>query len=137
MMKMRLHDEHWYKNWRSQILCGDVSNPWVLKPSHTIKAFSYSNHVKLHCIQENFEEISTFPPFTSQHATLVHDIGDGHVGRHSMTLQGSLDKYSIDGNEEWWKWYFMMNIIANLYDLKYYVGTSRILDFWNPPIFWR
>jgi hypothetical protein len=40
-------------------------------------------------------------PFTSQSATLVDNgIGNGLVGRHSMKLQDSFDKDSLDGNDE-------------------------------------
>ena len=40
-------------------------------------------------------------PFTSQCATLVDNgIGDGLVGRHSMTFQESFDNDSVDGNDE-------------------------------------
>jgi hypothetical protein len=51
-------------------------------------------------MQEQFEEISTLAPFTAHCVTLVDDIGDGHVGRHSMKFQESFDKYSIDVNDE-------------------------------------
>ena len=40
-------------------------------------------------------------PFTAQRATLVDNgIGDGIVGRCSMTFQETFDKDSIDGNGE-------------------------------------
>ena len=40
-------------------------------------------------------------PFTTQRATSVdHGIGDGLVGRCSMTFQESFDNDPIDGNEE-------------------------------------
>jgi hypothetical protein len=40
-------------------------------------------------------------PFTTQRAMLVDNgIGDGIVGRRSMTFQESFDKDSIDGNGE-------------------------------------
>ena len=40
-------------------------------------------------------------PFTTQRATLVDNgIGDGIVGRCSMTFLESFDKDSVDGNGE-------------------------------------
>ena len=40
-------------------------------------------------------------PFTDQCATSVdNDIGDGLVGRRSITFQESFDKDSINGNVE-------------------------------------
>ena len=50
MMAMTLHDKHWWKHGWSQRLCGHVKNSWALKPSHTMKACVFSNHVKFRCI---------------------------------------------------------------------------------------
>ncbi|CAF1524969.1 unnamed protein product, partial [Adineta steineri] len=47
------------------------------------------------------EGISTLAPFATQHAMSVDNgIGDGLVGRCSMTFQESFEKDSIDGNGE-------------------------------------
>jgi len=74
-------------------------------------------------------------PFIAHRATLVDEIGDGHVGRRStMKLQESFDKKYVDVNDECWKWDCMMNVDANMDDLKYYARTSNILKYWNPPI---
>ena len=43
----------------------------------------------------------------------------------------------MDENDEWWQWDCMMNVDANVDDLKYYADTSCILESWNPPITWR
>jgi hypothetical protein len=70
-----------------------------LKPSHTIKACVLSNHVKFQRIQAEVEGISTLALFIVQRMTLVDNgIGDGLVGRRSMTLQERFDKYFVDGN---------------------------------------
>ena len=77
-------------------------------------------------------------PFTTQCVTSMdHGIGDGLVGRHSMTFQESFDKYLIDQNGEWWQWDCMMNVVANVDDLKDYVGTTWILEPLNLPTLWR
>ena len=66
-----------------------------------MKACVSSNHVKFRCIQAQVEGISRLDPFTAQRVTSVDNgIGDGHVGRRSMTFQESFDKDSIDGNDE-------------------------------------
>ena len=39
-------------------------------------------------------------PFIAHRATSMDDIGDGHVGRGSMTFQESSKKYCVDGNDE-------------------------------------
>ena len=66
-----------------------------------MKANVLSNHVKFQCIQAQFEGISKLAPFTTQRATSVDDgIGDGLVGRHSMTFEECFNKDSIDGNDE-------------------------------------
>jgi len=66
-----------------------------------MKTCVLSNHVKFQCIHAQFEGISTFSPFTAQRAMSVDNgIGDGLVGRCSMTFQESFDKDSIDGNGE-------------------------------------
>ena len=58
-----------------------------------------SNHVKFRCIQAQVEGISGLAPFTAQHVMSIdNEIGDGIVGRLSMTFQESFDKDSIDGN---------------------------------------
>ena len=50
-------------------------------------------------MQAQVEGISTLDPFTAQHVTPVdHGIGDGLVGRHSMTFLECFDKDSTDGN---------------------------------------
>ena len=60
-----------------------------------------SNYIKLQLIQAQVEGISTLSPFTAQSATSVDNgIGDGIVGRRSMTFQESFNKDSIDGNVE-------------------------------------
>ena len=60
-----------------------------------------SNHVRFQSIQSQVEGISMLAPFTTQRATSVdHGIGDGLVGRHSMSFQERFDKYSIVGNDE-------------------------------------
>ena len=47
------------------------------------------------------EGISMLAPFIAQRPTLVYnDIGDGLVGRRSMTFQESFDKDYVDGNCE-------------------------------------
>ena len=64
-----------------------------------MKARVLSKHVKFRHIHAQVEGISTLSPFTAQCATSVDNgIGDGLVGRHSMTFQESFDKDSIDGN---------------------------------------
>ena len=69
--------------------------------SHTMNACVLSNHVKFRCINAQAQGISTLAPFTSQRATSVDNgIGDGLVGRRSMTFQESFDKDSIDGNDK-------------------------------------
>ena len=111
---------------------------WAFKPSHTVKACVLSNHVKFQCIHAQFEGISMLAPFTAQCTTLVDNgIGDGLVGRCSMTFQDSFDKDSLDGNGKWWQWGCMMNIYENMDDLKYFSVTSSILEPWNPPTLWR
>ena len=76
-------------------------HPSTLKPSYTMKASVVSNHVKFQRIQEQVEGISTLAPFTSQPTMLVYNgIGDGCVGRRSMTFQESFDKDFVDGNGE-------------------------------------
>ena len=55
----------------------------------------------------------------------------------SMTFQESFDKDSIDGNGEWRQWDYMMNIDENMDDLKHHVGTTCILEPWNPPTPWK
>ena len=71
------------------------------KPSHTVKACVLSIHVKFRLIKAQVEGISKLVPFTAQRATSMDNgIGDGLVGRHSMTLQDSFDKDSLDGNGE-------------------------------------
>ena len=77
-------------------------------------------------------------PIHCQHAMLVDNgIGDGIVGRHSMTLQESFDEDSLDGNSEWWQSDYMMNIDENVDNLKDYASTTCILEPWNPPTLWR
>ena len=121
-MTMRLHDECWCKHGRSQWLCRNIEHPRGLKPSHTVKKCFLSNHAKFQCIQAQFGGISTLAPFTAQCATSVdHGIGDGIVGIPSITFQESFDKYSIDGNGNWWQWDYMMNIDENVDDLKDYM----------------
>ena len=72
-----------------------------LEPSHTMKACVLSNHVKFQCIHTQFEGISTLAPFIAQCAmSMDNGIGDGLVGRHSMTFKESFDKDSVDGNGE-------------------------------------
>ena len=45
-------------------------------------------------------------PFIAQCTTSVDNgIGDGLVGRCSMTFQESFDKDSIDGNVKWCQWH--------------------------------
>ena len=109
MMTMRLHDERWCKRGGSQRLCGHVKHPWAFKPSNTVKACVLSNHVKFWPIHAQVEGISMLVPFTAQRVmSLDHGIGDGLVGRRSMTFVENLDKDSIDGmvNDEnetaWW-----------------------------------
>jgi hypothetical protein len=60
-----------------------------------------SNHVKYKSIHEHIEGISTLDTFTTQCVTLVDNgIGDGLVGRRSMTFQESFDKHFVDWNGE-------------------------------------
>ena len=60
-----------------------------------------SNHVKFQRIQAQVEGISVLAHFTPQCATSMDNgIGDGLVGRRSMTFQESFDKDSIDVNVE-------------------------------------
>ena len=67
--------------------------PWALKISHTVKACVLSNHVKFRRIHAQVEEISMLAPFTAQRVKSVDNgIGDGLVGRRSMTFQESFDK---------------------------------------------
>ena len=109
----------------------------TLKPSHTVKACVLSNHVKFWCIHAQVEGISTLAPFSTQHVTSVDNgIGDGLVGRHSMTFRDSFTKDSL-GNGEWWQWDYMMNIDENMDNLNDYVGKTWILNPWNPPTPWR
>jgi hypothetical protein len=100
MIKMIPHNEGSCKRGGCQILCREVRNPLVLKTSHTVKACVSSNHVKFQCIQTHFEEILTLAPFTAYHAASADDIGDGCVGRRSMTFQYSFKKKNVDGKEE-------------------------------------
>jgi len=138
MMKIILHNEHWWKHGRSQRLCRNDMYPRALKPSHTVKACVLSNHVKFQHIQEQVEWISTLAPFTAQRATSVDNgIGDGLVGRCSMTFQESFDKDSLAWNGKWWQWDYMMNVDENMDDIKDYVGTTCILEPWNLPTPWR
>ena len=66
-----------------------------------MKACVLSNHAKFQHIQAPVEEISKLAPFTTQRVTLVDNgIGDGLVGRCSMTFQESFDQDSVDGNGE-------------------------------------
>ena len=78
-------------------------------------------------------------PFTAQCAMSVDNgIGDGIViGRCSMTFQKSFDKYSLDGNGEWWQWSCMMKVDENGDNRKDYAGMTCILDPWNHPTPWR
>ena len=56
----------------------------------------------------------------------------------SMTSQERFNNDSIDLNEKWWQSDCMMNIDENVDDLvKDYVGTTCILEPWNPPKTWR
>ena len=139
MMTMRLRDERWCKYGWSQILFRHIMHPWCLKPSHAMKACILSNHVKFRCIQSQVEGISTLAPFTAQRAMLLDNgIGDGIVGRRSMTFQESFDKDFVDGNGEWWQWDCMMNVDENMDDIvKDYAGTTSILNPWNPSTMWR
>ena len=103
-----------------------------------MKACVLSNHVEFQHIQAQVEGISMLAPFTTQCVTSVdHGIGDGLVGRRSMTFQDSFNKDSLDGNGEWWQWNYMMNVNENVDNLKDYVGTTCILEPWNPPTPWR
>ena len=138
-MTMRLHDERWWKCRQYQRLCGHDMHPSAFKPSHTVKACVLSNHVKFRCIQAKVEGISTLAPFTAQCVMLVDNgISDGLVGRCSMTYKESFDKDSAYGNGEWLHWDCMMNVDENVDDLvKDYVGTTCILEPWNPPTVWR
>ena len=68
---------------------------------------------------------------------MYHGIGDGLVGRFSMTFQVSFNKDSIDRNGKWWLWDYIMNIDKNMDDLKHHVGMTCILEPWNPPMAWR
>ena len=52
-------------------------------------------------------------------------------------IQESFVNFSIDGNGKWWLWACMMNVDANVDDLKDYANTSSILDPGNPPTSWR
>ena len=66
-----------------------------------MKACVLSNHVKFQCIQAQVEGISTLAPFIAQCAMSVDNgVGDGLVGRRSMTFQESFNKDFIDGNGE-------------------------------------
>ena len=70
-------------------------------------------------------------PFAAQRGMLVDNwIGDGLViGGHSMTFQKSFDNDSLDGNDEWWQWDYMMNVDENVEDLvKYFAGMTCILE---------
>ena len=135
---MILHDECWWRSGRSQTLCGHNMHPLALKPSHTMKACVLSNHVKFWCIHAQVEGILTLAPFIAQRVMSIDNgIGDGIVGRRSMTFQESFDKYFVDGNGEWWQGDCMMNVDENVDDLKYYAGTTCIPEPWNPPIAWR
>ena len=123
----------------SQTICGHDMHPWALKPSHSVKACVLSNHVKFRRIHAQVEGMSTLFPFTTQRTTSVDNgIGDELVIRIcSMTFKGSFDKYSLDGNDEWWQWDYMMNVNENLENLKDDVGMTCILEPWNPPTPWR
>ena len=135
---MRVHDEHWHKRGWSQIFCRNTMHPSTLIPSQTMKACVLSNHVKFWYIHAQFEGISTLATFIAQRAVSVdHGIGDGLVGRCSMTFQESFNKYFIDGNGKWWQWDCMMNVDENVDDLKDYASTTCILEPWNPPTPWR
>ena len=81
------HDERSWKCGQYQILCGDIINPWVLKPSHTVKACVWSNDVEFWCIHAHTKEISMLAPFTTHCVTSVDDISDWHVGRGSMKFK--------------------------------------------------
>ena len=75
--------------------------PRALKPSHNVKACVLCNHVKFQCIHAQVEGISILFLFTAQRAMLVDNgIGDGLVGRRSMTFEDSFDKDSFDMNGE-------------------------------------
>ena len=66
-----------------------------------MKACVLSNHVKFRRIHAQVEGISTLAPFTTQRVTSVDNgIGDGLVGRRSMTFQESFDNGFVDGNGE-------------------------------------
>ena len=70
----------------------------ALKPSHSMKACVLSNHVKFRSMQSQVEGISTLAPFIAQRAMSVDNgIGDGLVGRRSMTFQECFDKDFLMG----------------------------------------
>ena len=135
---MILHDEHWWKNGGSQILCRHNMHPWALKPSHIVKECVLSNHVKFWRIHAQVEGISTLAPFTTQHVTSMDNgIGDGLVRRRSMTFRESFDEDFIDGNSVSLQWDCMMNIDENVDDIKHYALTTCNLEPWNHPTPWR
>ena len=132
-----VHDEHWWKHGRSRRLCGDIRHTWALKPSHLVKVCVYSNHVKFRLIQPHFKEISTLAPFTSHYVRLVHDIFvvklevPWHFKRVPTKIL-QMETMTFDNETP------IMNVVANMDDIKdYVVGTSNILESWNPPIMSR
>ena len=105
------HEMTWWtlmQTWTVSKILWKHQTSLSLKSSHAVRACVLSNHVKFRCIYAQVEVISTLAPFTSQRATLVdHGIGDGLVGRHSMTFQSSFDKYFVHGMNHdhettWW-----------------------------------
>jgi hypothetical protein len=136
---MRLHDEHWWKCGQSQILCRHDMHPWALKPSHTVKAYVLSNHVKFRNIQAQVEEISTLAPFTAQRvASVDNGISDGLFNWktfHDISIE-------FQQRFRWWEW---QKMTMRLHDERWWkcgwsqnnAGTTCILEPWNPPTLWR
>ena len=135
---MRLHDERWWKYGWSQTLCGHNRYPWALKPSHSVKECVLSNHAKFRHIHAQVEGISALAPFTAQHAMSVDNgISDGLLEDVPWHLKIASTKIPLmgmvnDDNETTW-WMLM----KNMDNLKGYVGTTCILEPWNPPTTWR
>ena len=95
-MTMRPHDECWWKHGRSQTLCRNNMHPWALKPSHTMKACVFSNHVKFRRIWAQVKGISTLAPFIAQRMTSV----DNGIGDRLVNW-----KVFHDISREFWQWF--------------------------------
>ena len=85
----------------------------------------------------NIENISTLSPFTAHCLRSVEEIFEGCIWSSMSNFKIVSTTILYKGMKNIGNETCMMNVYENVYDLKYYVGTSYILESWNHPILSR